>query len=476
VQPFGATIAQHATMNALLQELTAYLGGAFSHNTVADDAGDSERGWIEDQNIRWNDTFFLSGSTVAVADTDSESDAYTNVQRVWRLTCAQCNWANCTATSSVTALKNCAKEVGSTVQTVPVGLWLYGIGTAPCTLTFQRAWICPPHQSPTNSDGRKCPKLGAEAASRQSDFGSWILQDSSGNVSVSCAWENASRLLGPDGTTTWPLPAAAATAAIKSDDTPQLPRATIFQRDSQWDCHRSPSLVLAGDSTLVALAVARNWVGDGCAWTNPPPSRNGTLSSHVSKRSTSNGRSWDSRPMAVAAGNDFATVFDGVTKSILVHYCSAPPGTPFEVAKGNVCFAHGVQWQVVSRDLGRTSEAPTQLESFLGLGGILVGPGVELQLRQSGRLLYCGHQNLNSFVGRLTTTGTVGESRRSFPSSTSASSPRFRTAPLSSTHAISTAPSTKDLSRTCLSSLPFAPSYRGALQLSALAPLLKPLS
>ena len=208
---FGATLAQHATMNSVLQELTAYLGGAFSQPST------TTHGWIEDRNIRWNDTFFLSGSTVAIADTY----AHTKGQRVWRLTCARCKWANCTATSSVTALKSCAKEMGNTgtVQTVPVGLWLHQIGAAPCTLTFQQAWICPAPQSASsaNSKGRKCPQLEPETASLQSDFGSWILQNGSGNVSVSCAWENASRLLGPDGTTTWPLDLPTA-AATKTDD------------------------------------------------------------------------------------------------------------------------------------------------------------------------------------------------------------------------------------------------------------------
>ena len=209
-ESFGASLAQHATMNAVLQELTAYLGGAFPPSAVHCDnssitehtstGGGNGRGWIEDWNLRWNDTFFLSGSAV-VAPTSN------TCAKVWRLTCAKCTWTNCTATSSVTALKGCAKEVerSGIVKTVPVGLWLHGIGSAPCTLTFQRAWICPPHRSSANRE-RRCPKLNPEAAALQSDFGTWIVQEFNASVSVSCAWENASRLLGPDGTTLWPLP------------------------------------------------------------------------------------------------------------------------------------------------------------------------------------------------------------------------------------------------------------------------------
>eukprot|EP01052_Picozoa_sp_SAG31_P019964 SAG31_NODE_1480_length_8180_cov_5.458978_5_plen_250_part_00 len=228
VQPFAPSLAQHASMNAVLQELTAYLGGAFPQSpmvennhddnhsaTAVHDAGDNRnaRGWIEDRNIRWNDTFFLSGSAVVAPSTFGRAPGYR--QRVWRLTCAKCDWADCTATSSVTALKDCAKEIGgfNTVKTVPVGLWLHGIGLAPCTVTFQHAWICNPPYPSSSSKERRCPKLEPEAIARQSDFGSWILQDLNAKVSVSCVWENASRLLGPDGTAPWPLNLSIAAAS-----------------------------------------------------------------------------------------------------------------------------------------------------------------------------------------------------------------------------------------------------------------------
>ena len=67
---FGVTMREHEITAAILAELTTMLG-----------CSNEERSWITDTNIRWQDNFLLSGSTVG-----GGSGSNLTTQRVWRFT------------------------------------------------------------------------------------------------------------------------------------------------------------------------------------------------------------------------------------------------------------------------------------------------------------------------------------------------------------------------------------------------------
>ena len=169
---FAASIREHELVSQMLDEMTAVLGCA-------------DRRWIVDSNIRWQDSFLLSGSKVG-------EDNFTHW--VWRYsprdpTTFMPRLSNGHSSSSESS------HAGPGNISIPVQLFLSG-------------------------ENRSC-KLGFEQAvlriSRSSHFGWWIMQpDSAPPVGVVCANYT---------TTVWPLPHnisvagdPSADASIKSDD------------------------------------------------------------------------------------------------------------------------------------------------------------------------------------------------------------------------------------------------------------------
>ena len=147
---FGATMREHILVSKMLSEMTMAMGCA-----------DSERHWITDTNIRWQDDFLLSGSTVGSGN---------RTQRVWRFTPSD--------PASVRLLPH-PIHAGSNI-TIPVQLYLYG-KLRPCHLLFQDATM----------------RLG-----ESSHHGWWLMQpDSEPAVGVNCSESTESSLV-----TVWPLP------------------------------------------------------------------------------------------------------------------------------------------------------------------------------------------------------------------------------------------------------------------------------
>ena len=170
-------------------------------------------------------------------------------------------------------------------------------------------------------------------------------------------------------------------------------------------CFRIPSLLAAGNKTLLAFAKAMNYSGDQCyprpyycgvgcgpgPTASRPPAPGDNTSSIVLRRSTDAGSTW-SGITEVARGVDFEAVYDAVTGAVLVQYA----GDSGIVPQPNN--ADVGSWQATSSDLGRTWSKPESLAYVLGknYSGALVGPGRGLQLRHAasphkGRLLWCGH-------------------------------------------------------------------------------------
>ena len=94
-----------------MAELNDYLGGCGEDEEDNSNGSGAASRWIIDSNLRWNDTFVLSGTAVSLT------------RRVWRLTCNPGN--------SVAADRSCAAEVSQDVVAT-VGLWADGgVGLAP---------------------------------------------------------------------------------------------------------------------------------------------------------------------------------------------------------------------------------------------------------------------------------------------------------------------------------------------------------
>ena len=120
------------------------------------------RAGITDTNIRWEDDFLLSGSTVGVGN---------GTQRVWRFTPRD-------PTNFQPVIANSRGGAGNV--TIPAQLMIYK-ASRDCQLGFQQAVV---------------------RSSRTSHFGWWITQpDSAPPVAVNCSDSKESGLL-----TTWPLP------------------------------------------------------------------------------------------------------------------------------------------------------------------------------------------------------------------------------------------------------------------------------
>ena len=169
-------------------------------------------------------------------------------------------------------------------------------------------------------------------------------------------------------------------------------------------CYRIPSLLVAGNTTLLAFAKAFNFSGDNCypkPWycgvgCGPAPSASRPVapgdntSRIVVRRSDNGGDTWSSIT-EVVRGTDFEAVYDELSGDVLVQY----PGDTGVVPQPDI---GNHTWQVRSTDLGITWQRPTLLgTAVLGpYDGLLVGPGRGLQLRspakgKRGRLLFCGH-------------------------------------------------------------------------------------
>jgi hypothetical protein len=147
---FGVTMREHELVSDMLSEMTALLGCA-------------DRSWITDTNIRWQDDFLLSGSTVGTGNL---------TQRVWRFTPL-----DPTSFAPVVSAKLSPREAGNV--TIPVTMEMSGKQRA-CELSFVQAVL----------------RFG-----RSSHYGWWITQpDAVPPVAVNCS---------SGGTaleTTWPLP------------------------------------------------------------------------------------------------------------------------------------------------------------------------------------------------------------------------------------------------------------------------------
>ena len=167
-----------------MAELNDYLGGCGEDEEGnSNDSGAAGR-WIIDSNLRWNDTFVLSGTAVSPT------------RRVWRLTCNPSN--------SVAADRSCAAEVSQDVVAT-VSLWADGgVGLAPCTLTFPNARLCPTAAGLASGWCRRNTTLYSHGGA---DQGWWVVQRveaaaaNRSSVRVRCQWANASDSIGDE----WPI-------------------------------------------------------------------------------------------------------------------------------------------------------------------------------------------------------------------------------------------------------------------------------
>ena len=148
---FKATMREHQLVSDLLTEMSDLLGCA-------------NRNWITDTNVRWQDSFLLSGSTVGTVKDLT--------QRVWRFTPLD-------PTSFAPVLSAGSFRLPGNI-TIPVTMSIYGKGRL-CSLCFTDAIL------------RSGPS---------SHYGWWITQpDNTSAVAVNCSDAHDSGL-----ETTWPLP------------------------------------------------------------------------------------------------------------------------------------------------------------------------------------------------------------------------------------------------------------------------------
>ena len=73
---FGVTMREHALLQAVLDEATAYLGCA-------------QRRWIVDKQMRWQDDIILTGATLGLppgVSSTGTTDSSSQTSKVWRVT------------------------------------------------------------------------------------------------------------------------------------------------------------------------------------------------------------------------------------------------------------------------------------------------------------------------------------------------------------------------------------------------------
>lgn len=112
-----ATIKDHELVHKMLSEMTAVMGC---------DERAGERNWITDLNIRWQDDFLLSGSTIGLSTANIS-------QRVWRFTPLDPTAFMPKTTASASGHAGNPGNI-----TIPVSMHLYG-ADRPCVLGFEQA-------------------------------------------------------------------------------------------------------------------------------------------------------------------------------------------------------------------------------------------------------------------------------------------------------------------------------------------------
>jgi len=176
-------------------------------------------------------------------------------------------------------------------------------------------------------------------------------------------------------------------------------------------CIRIPSIIMAGDnaaagggdggggdgggggggSPLLAFAECRSSTGDGCVPAGSSPSAAAAAPDQIAhvcmKRSEDGGATWSNITYPFGAPSTGAPL-------------STQPNAVWDGARQQVVLQNlqgDSNFQVVSKDLGKTWSAPVDIGAFLGrFRGIETGPGRGLALSQSGgahagRLLFIGH-------------------------------------------------------------------------------------
>ena len=124
-------------MSHMLSEMTAMMG-------CDEHAG--ERAWITDTNIRWQDDFLLSGSTVGL--TNHTNSSQSTAQRVWRFTPSDpTSFAPSSASYGTSHVRT--RDIPGNIS-IPVHLHVYG-KPRPCTLVFVDALFRAPPNPPLSS-------------------------------------------------------------------------------------------------------------------------------------------------------------------------------------------------------------------------------------------------------------------------------------------------------------------------------------
>jgi hypothetical protein len=113
----GATIKDHELVHKMLNEMTTVMGC---------NASAGERDWITDLNIRWQDDFLLSGSTIGLSTANTS-------QRVWRFTPL-----DPTAFMPKATWQKGSEVAGASSLAIPVNMHLFG-KLRPCVLGFEQA-------------------------------------------------------------------------------------------------------------------------------------------------------------------------------------------------------------------------------------------------------------------------------------------------------------------------------------------------
>eukprot|EP00730_Choanoeca_flexa_P017280 TRINITY_DN8301_c0_g1_i4.p1 TRINITY_DN8301_c0_g1~~TRINITY_DN8301_c0_g1_i4.p1 ORF type:complete len:443 (+),score=45.00 TRINITY_DN8301_c0_g1_i4:37-1365(+) len=153
-----------------------------------------------------------------------------------------------------------------------------------------------------------------------------------------------------------------------------------------YPCIRIPSIVLAGNSTLIAMAECRNWTGDGC---NPrgfegdkySVERNSNRDLCI-KTSQDGGKTWSSLNVVARNAMQPNLVWNGGQQQVLLNFNQVTPGDTLTMT---------------SKDMGRSWSEPASIGDSLGrFHSADVGPGVGIQLSPSnpaapGRILFIAH-------------------------------------------------------------------------------------
>lgn len=177
-----------------------------------------------------------------------------------------------------------------------------------------------------------------------------------------------------------------AVSAQASGEDWQRRSATVFTfNEGGWPCTRIPSIVLAGNATLLAFAECRVHTGDGCVPEHPIAATQPKCV--CMKRSLDGGMSWDAAPRCVApAGSDQPqAVYHSATNTVVLH---------FNLGRWGV---NDTVYQVTSKDNGQHWGEPRSLAAELGpnCASANAGPGRGVQLSanagpHAGRLVMVG--------------------------------------------------------------------------------------